>query len=101
MFKHWLVKEPLIQNSFKLVYSVSRYAIKHKHPECRSAFTYCEDKSPSRIDLVRVNMEDHSHRAGGRCQNISTVYNCHADGNNVIWCDVCSKSAYAYVDQCQ
>ena len=48
---HWLVKEPVTQNPFKLVYSVVRYAIKHKHPECRSAFTYCEDEPPSRMDF--------------------------------------------------
>ena len=51
MFNHWLVKEPVTQNPFKLVYSVVRYAIKHKHPECRSAFTYCEDDPPSRMDF--------------------------------------------------
>ena len=51
VFNHWLVKEPLTQNPFKLVYSVVRYAIKHKHPECRSAFTYCENEPPSRIDF--------------------------------------------------
>ena len=51
MFNHWLVKEPVTQNPFKLVYSVVRYAIKHKRPECRSAFTYCEDEPPSRIDF--------------------------------------------------
>ena len=48
---HWLVKEPVTQNPFKLVYNVIRYAIKHKHAECRSAFTYCEDEPPSRIDF--------------------------------------------------
>ena len=51
MFNHWLVKEPVTQNPFKLVYSVVKYAIKHKHPECRSAFTYCEDEPPSRMDF--------------------------------------------------
>ena len=51
MFNHRLVKEPVTQNPFKLVYSVVRYAIKHKHPECRSAFTYCEDEPPSRMDF--------------------------------------------------
>ena len=50
MFNNWLVKEPVTQNPFKLVYSVVRYAIKHKHPECMSAFTYCEDEPP-RIDF--------------------------------------------------
>ena len=51
VFNHWVVKEPVTQNPFKLVYSVIRYAVKHKHPECRSAFTYCEDEPPSRIDF--------------------------------------------------
>ena len=51
MFNHWLVKESVTQNPFKLVYSVVRYVIKHKHPECRSAFTYCEDEPPSRVDF--------------------------------------------------
>ena len=51
MFNHWLVKEPVTQNPFKLFYSVIRYAIKHKHPECRSAFTYGEDEPPSRTDF--------------------------------------------------
>ena len=32
-----------------MVYDVIRYAIKHKHPTQRSAFTYCEDTIPSRI----------------------------------------------------
>ena len=53
VFNHWLVKEPVTQNSFKLVYSVIRYAIKHKHPECRSAFTFCEDEPPSCIDFSK------------------------------------------------
>ena len=46
-----LVKEPVTQNPFKLIYKVVRHAIKHKHPRCRSAFTYCEDELPSRIDF--------------------------------------------------
>ena len=48
---HWLVKEPAAQNPFKLVYKVIKYAIKTKHPRHRSAFTYCEDDLPSRIDF--------------------------------------------------
>ena len=46
-----LVREPTTQNPFKLIYKVIHYAIKHKHPQCRSAFTYCEDELPSRIDF--------------------------------------------------
>ena len=51
LFSHWLVKEPVTQNPFKMVYNVVRYAIKHKQPTHRSAFTYCEDELPSRIDF--------------------------------------------------
>ena len=51
LFKHTLIKEPVTQNPFKLVYNVIRYAKKHKHMGYRSAFTYCEDELPSRIDF--------------------------------------------------
>ena len=46
-----LIKEPVTQNPFKLIYQVIKYAIKNKQPRCRSAFTYCEDYLPSRIDF--------------------------------------------------
>ena len=46
-----LVKEPVTQNPFTLIYKVIKYAIKNKHPRYRSAFTYCEDELPSRIDF--------------------------------------------------
>ena len=51
LVKTKLIKEPVTQNPFKLVYKVISYAIKNKHPRCRSAFTYCEDELPSRIDF--------------------------------------------------
>ena len=38
-------------NPYKLVYRVLRYAKKHKSPVNRSAFTYWEANTPSRIDL--------------------------------------------------
>ena len=50
-FSHWLVKEPVTNNPFKLIYQVLRYAVKNKYPRLRSAFTYWEDKPYSRIDL--------------------------------------------------
>ncbi len=53
-----LVKEPITQNPFKLVYKVIKFAIKNKYPRCRSAFTYCEDELPSRLDLGK-------HKYGG------------------------------------
>ena len=49
----WLIKEPTTQNPFKLVNRVVKYAIKNKHPRCKSAFTYCEDDLPSRIDFSK------------------------------------------------
>ena len=48
---HWLIKEPATQSPFKLIYKVIKFAIITKHPRCRSAFTYCEDELPSRIDF--------------------------------------------------
>ena len=42
--------ENIMGNPYKLVYGVIRFAIKHKHPIKRSAFTYCNDECPSRID---------------------------------------------------
>ena len=48
----WLVKEPVKhKNSFKMVYKVIKYAVRNKYPRQRSAFTYCEDELPSRIDF--------------------------------------------------
>ena len=49
-----LVKEPVTQNPFKLVYSVIKYAIQNKYMQNRSAFTYCEDEIPSRIDFGKI-----------------------------------------------
>ena len=51
---HWLLKEPVTQNPFKLVYKVIKYAINNKYPRYRSAFTYCEDDLPSRIDFGKT-----------------------------------------------
>ena len=51
LLHHWLIKEPITQNPFKLVYNVLKYAIKNKYPRQRSAFTYCEDIIPSRTDF--------------------------------------------------
>ncbi len=46
-----LIKEPVTQNLFRLIHNVLKYASKFKHPRLRSAFTYCEDDPPSRIDF--------------------------------------------------
>ena len=46
------------RNPYKLVYRVLRFAAKNKCPIQRSAFTYCEDELPSRIDFGK-------HKYGG------------------------------------
>ncbi len=51
--KGWLIIEPAGGNPLKTLYSVIKFAVKHKHPIRRSAFTYCEDERPSRIDLSK------------------------------------------------
>ena len=38
-------------NPYKLVYRVTRFALQYRIPIRRSAFTYCEDDPPSRLDL--------------------------------------------------
>ena len=50
-FKHHLVIEPAQRNNpIKLIWRVMRYALTHKQPVRRSAFTYGEFP-PSRLDL--------------------------------------------------
>ena len=45
------IKEPVVQNPYKLVYRVIKYALQNKHPQRRSAFTFCENELPSRMDF--------------------------------------------------
>ena len=40
-------------NPYKLVYKAIKFAAQHKSPIRRSAFTYCEDELPSRMDLAK------------------------------------------------
>ena len=40
-------------NPYKLIYKVIKFAAQHKIPIRRSAFTYCEDELPSRMDLAK------------------------------------------------
>ncbi len=56
-FDRVFLKEPITQNPFWLIYKVIKYAIKTKHPRCRSAFTYCEDELPSHINFGKRKYE--------------------------------------------
>ena len=52
--KAWFLLEPPVPNPYKLVYGVVKFASQHKVPLRRSAFTYCEDEAPSRLDLGKT-----------------------------------------------
>ena len=47
----YLIVEPKSPNSLKIIYQVLKFAVKHKAPLNRSAFTYWEEDIPSRLDL--------------------------------------------------
>ena len=51
--QRWFLIEHGRINPYKLVYRVIRFSWKHKIPVRRSAFTYCEDELPSRLDLSK------------------------------------------------
>ena len=54
IFKNVLIREPSAKNPFNIMYKVIKYALKNKRPRLRSAFTYWEDKVPSRINLGKM-----------------------------------------------
>ena len=41
------------KNPYKLVFKILKFAKDHTSPIRRSAFTYCEDELPSRLDLAK------------------------------------------------
>ena len=47
----WFLTDTGFRNPYTLVYRVMCFSLKHKNPIHRSAFTYCEDELPSRLDL--------------------------------------------------
>ena len=56
--KLWFFLEPDGANPYKLVYRVVKFAYRHKVPLRRSAFTYCDEESPTRLDVGK-------HKFGG------------------------------------
>ena len=50
----WFCTESVRENPYKLVCKVITFACRNKRPIHRSAFTYCEDKLPSRMDLGKL-----------------------------------------------
>ncbi len=50
----WLTIEPTGTNPLKTICRVLKFAVKHKRPIRRSAFTYCETVKPSRLDFGKT-----------------------------------------------
>ena len=51
--KEWFYVEPRQHNPYHVVLKVLNFARKNKYPLRRSAFTYCDDERPSRIDFAK------------------------------------------------
>lgn len=51
--RHWFHFEPGHYNPYATVFKVLNFARKHKYPRQRSAFTYCDNERPSRLDFVK------------------------------------------------
>ena len=49
--KHWLFTEGIGGNPYRLTWDVVKFALQHKKPLRRSAFTFCENSFPSRLDF--------------------------------------------------
>ena len=49
--KHHFNIEPANNNPISTVFKVLKYSVKHKYPQNRSAFTFWEQDTPSRIDI--------------------------------------------------
>ena len=52
--KVWFLFEQAGVNPYKLVYKVVRFAYKHKVPLRRSAYTYCDEETQTRLDVGKL-----------------------------------------------
>ena len=52
--KVWFLFEPAGVNPYKLVYKIVDFACQHKVPLRRSAFTYCDEESQTRLDVGKL-----------------------------------------------
>ena len=69
---HWFYREPEQNNPYKTVCKVLKFARKYKYPLQRSAFTYCDDYRPTRLDFAK-------ERFGGpftteEVENVKTLF---------------------------
>ena len=52
--RDWFYCEMRTHNPYRSIFQVLKFTAKHKHPLKRSAFTYCDDVIPSRIDFAKL-----------------------------------------------
>jgi peptide/histidine transporter 3/4 len=50
--RRWFIANPAQHNPYKMVIKVLNF-VRHKWPLRRSAFTYCDDEKPSRVDYAK------------------------------------------------
>ena len=51
--RHWFTFDTGLKNPYKTVFKIINFARKYKHPLQRSAFTYCDNYIPSRLDFAK------------------------------------------------
>ena len=51
--RHWFYSDRGLQNPYKIVFKVISFVRKYKHPLRPSAFTYCDNYIPSRLDFAK------------------------------------------------
>ena len=51
--RHWFHREPCTRNPYGTVYRVLRFVARHDKPLRRSAFSFCDDERPSRMDFAK------------------------------------------------
>ena len=51
--RRWFNIEPARSNPYKMVFEVLNFVRKHRFPVQHSAFTYCDNQQPSRLDFAK------------------------------------------------
>ena len=51
--RKWFHSEPRTHNPYGMVYRVLKFVAGHKQPRRRSAFAYCDDEIPTRMDFAK------------------------------------------------
>ena len=82
--RHWFYTESRHHNPYKVVTKVLRFAWKNSYPLQRSAFTYCDDERPSRLDFAKerfggpFSTEQVEDWSMVRRAHLVLHYNCHS-----------------------